>query len=790
MLLSVLTPLIAAVLFYAFGNYWLTHVKNPPEVSLPKPLDRLASGKITGNMLLRITGVTAGVEVVLFVLLHLLVKLGMYTEESQIPAYALLLTAVIPFAAAFVCCFMPQKKNVGRFLLHLGAWLAVLLCLEVCLFNGKSFTSDKTATVLTVSPKPTEGEVQHVTEMNGEYIINGDAELELSGIPDGTHGIIVRMDQEQEKGARLVHTWLDMKDDNFRYSYSVTSDKFTMGFDYDATFSIDPYGSVHGLLLHIGSVTEEVTVHEVAAVSALPFRFSALRWLLLLFCGALLIAVLDFRLWEMRYTRTIPQRVTVCIVTALCVVSTVCFWAPGEELQEYKQGEDITFADPYTQTFDAFRKGQVYLDIDADPGLAVLENVYDNSERKATSVEYRWDTAYKNGKYYSYFGVTPILVLYYPVYFLTGKLPTVPIAVDVFATLSSLLLCLTILAAVRLLVKQPNLLLLLLSLPTAVCTSSVYTCLQYTDKYYVAVSSGMCFLLLTLWLGFWACRAKKPVVRCILLACSGLSMALCAGARPTMAISTAVLVPFFLGILLRKSRPLTSKLAQLCSFTLPLLAGICGLFAYNNARFGSPFDFGAAYQLTVSDVHANTLRLGLLPAAVKQYLLQAPFPRTSFPFFEPINSSLRNYGRYLYTDATYGALSMPALLLGTLLLPLALRRGSRQTTLGITTLQKRAALVVCFAVPVLLAWMDLCIGGVNQRYVTDILPLLTIGAVVVMLRTVDVKRHLYRYGIVILSLFVTMGMIWLLMIGLRDCTLLRHCPNLYDAAEDALIFWH
>ncbi|MBR3630494.1 MAG: hypothetical protein IKN55_08505 [Oscillospiraceae bacterium] len=789
MLTAILMPLAASLLFVTFGMYWLSHVKNPPEVSLPGPLARLAQGKLTKAALLRITAVTAGAEIVLFVLLELIRTACMYTEESHVPALVLLLTAALPFAYFFAACLMPAKRSAGRLLRALAVYFAVLLCAEVCLFNAKSFTREKNATVIALETV-TADNGGTCTLLDGEFIITGDVALEMTGIPDGTHGLIVRMEQEEDISSRLVHTWLDMKDENSQYGYVTASDKYSMCYDRDTTYTIDPYGRIYSLNLHIASVTSPLTLHEIVAVSALPFRFSLLRYLLLAILGTLVIAVLELRLWEIPYTRTLPQRIVLGVVTAVCTLSACCFWAVGEELTEYRDGQSISGLDPYIQTFDAFRKGQVYLDLEPDPALAELENVYDNSERREKGVLYHWDTAYKDGRYYSYFGVTPVLVLYEPFYLLTGKLPTVPVTVDVFATLSALLLCLTILAAVRLMTRRPNFLLLVLSLPVSVGTASVYTCLQYTDKYYVAVSCGMCFALLTLWLGLWACSIRKPVPRCIVMALGGLSLALCVGARPTMAVSSAVLVPFFLGILLRRTKPLPGRLLQAACFLVPMLAGIGGLLAYNSARFGSPFDFGAAYQLTVSDVHANGLRLGLLPAALRQYFFQFPFPRTTFPFFEPINSSLRCYGRYLYTDATYGAMSMPMLLLGTLLLPMALRKGSRLTVSGISTLQKRAALIVCFAVPVFLAWADLCIGGVNQRYVTDILPLLTIGAVIVLLRTTDVRRHLYRYGITLAALGVTFVMIWLLMIGLRDCALLRHCPTLYDAAEEALIFWH
>lgn len=48
--------------------------------------------------------------------------------------------------------------------------------------------------------------------------------------------------------------------------------------------------------------------------------------------------------------------------------------------------------------------------LDAAPELAELDNVYDNSERNASGISYAWDRAYYNGHYYSYFGITPVLV--------------------------------------------------------------------------------------------------------------------------------------------------------------------------------------------------------------------------------------------------------------------------------------------------------------------------------------------------------------------------------------------
>lgn len=64
----------------------------------------------------------------------------------------------------------------------------------------------------------------------------------------------------------------------------------------------------------------------------------------------------------------------------------------------------------HIQQFDAFQKGQICLDLPVDPRLATMENPYDTSARNALGVSYHWDRAFFGGRYYSYFGVVPVLL--------------------------------------------------------------------------------------------------------------------------------------------------------------------------------------------------------------------------------------------------------------------------------------------------------------------------------------------------------------------------------------------
>ena len=96
---------------------------------------------------------------------------------------------------------------------------------------------------------------------------------------------------------------------------------------------------------------------------------------------------------------------------------------------------------PYVQQFDALKKGQAHLDIEPDPKLAKLDNPYDPGQR--SKVSYLWDRAYYDGKYYSNFGIAPVLTVYMPWYLLTGELPGTGSVMTVFLFLAAIFMPLT-----------------------------------------------------------------------------------------------------------------------------------------------------------------------------------------------------------------------------------------------------------------------------------------------------------------------------------------------------------
>ena len=92
-----------------------------------------------------------------------------------------------------------------------------------------------------------------------------------------------------------------------------------------------------------------------------------------------------------------------------------------------------------------FLKGHLSLDLAPDPFLATLKDPSDPKERGAHGLH---DISYYHGRYYIYFGVTPVLLLFLPFRLLTGNYLDDSIAVPLFAC-GGLVMAVLLLRAVR-----------------------------------------------------------------------------------------------------------------------------------------------------------------------------------------------------------------------------------------------------------------------------------------------------------------------------------------------------
>ena len=775
-LLYFLIPLLTAAIGWRFSlKFDKKKLTRIPWLTLPN-LD-------TPRYCAVVFGELAAVQSLVYLLLDAFIMHATANAQKGLPYFVMLLTSGF-WAYTLFLRLRQGKPILLQCFRSLAILCSVLIVLEIGVFNFKSIGSYESHVL-------TRDEFKLTCE-NGEYDEeDGGIKLRERGVfliedpPEFTRAVQIELRQPDRE--RLMHIVFSMKDDNFKDRFIVAADRFCAAHSGELSVMLLPYGKVRELQLEVPDVHPWVQVGTITLSSRIPFHFSYARYLILLVLAGLTIVIRITGFSKVVYDRKRrSHRIAVTLVTIVCTASSCLFLVPKEKMVEYPVPDDrIRTSTPYVQMFDALQNGRAWVDIPVDERLETLENPYDNEERTKSGIPAAWDRAYYNGKYYCYFGITPVLTIYYPFWFLFHKLPTLTMANFVCGMISALVMCLLVLALVRLYVPKPNFLLLLLLIPASVLTCGCFYMEQYPGMYTVPVASGITSLLMTLYLGTQALLTEKPKLRCCLLAGSGLEFSMCVGARPGMALGALALAAPFIAILLDKQFSVKYRAAQAGAFLIPALLGMSGLMYWNYIRFDSPLDFGAAYQFTVSDIHANKVDPSLLFAGIFQNFFQPLELTNQFPFFHTRGFCMSNYGMFSYAEPLMGAMWIPTLGIGTFLVPESLKMQGN----ALEKFRTRGFILSCVVLAVLLAWIDLCLGGTTQRYIFDFVPLLTVSSLIALLRNGQTGvglRYRVCVGAVLLTYFLLLVLTW------ADSIVISHYnfPDVYDIAEDLLIFWN
>lgn len=126
----------------------------------------------------------------------------------------------------------------------------------------------------------------------------------------------------------------------------------------------------------------------------------------------------DIKIWRKKNIGKMCA--TVCALILLCTL-------PMELMNPGWDGKRASsIVKQYEIMAESILDGRIDLDYgDMDPKLLEMDNPYDPQAREELGVKFHWDHALYDGKYYMYFGVVPVFVLFLPYRILTGKaLPT------------------------------------------------------------------------------------------------------------------------------------------------------------------------------------------------------------------------------------------------------------------------------------------------------------------------------------------------------------------------------
>lgn len=487
-----------------------------------------------------------------------------------------------------------------------------------------------------------------------------------------------------------------------------------------------------------------------------PFHLSIVRVAFI----ALIVALFQvFRpsspLYQLRYHAKSRKRLIALVAVALCEIliafSTTLLTGgntTAETQPDPEPGTVIVYDyNHYNRMADAILEGSLTLDLPVAPTLSTLENPYDPNERISALSEageaFYVDYAYYDGAYYSYFGILPALLSFVPFKLITGHDMATTYAVALFCMLLVVALTLFLDRLFRRIAPRGSIGMFLLGDVSIFAGCGLIYSAYLPQTYSIPIVSALFFALLGLW--FWLGAKSQPSVEESVLAtenaadgitegtpssvviskrhliAGAVSIGLTLGCRPQFILVAFLALPIFWTEISQERLFFSRKgLANTFAVIAPIILVAIPFMMFNFARFGSPFDFGATYNLTGFDMTSHGIVLARFPVCLFEYLFQPLSIVPSFPYIQTIDMTAVDFqGLYYYEPYMGGFFIFSPIALFAILL-FAKRRELLPLTLRLGGIMVVIAFVVLAA--------DLQIASVTMRYFGDFGWLLLIAA--------------------------------------------------------------
>lgn len=558
------------------------------------------------------------------------------------------------------------------------------------------------------------------------------------------------------------------------------------------TVYLNSRGNMSGFSLELADISTECVVSDITVNPKYEPSFNSVRFAAMILVAALIYSVKSQKGKQIRNEITFTQ--TGILACAVCCSMAVLMWsfaASGETgtFIEYPLEGEIKFYSPYIQQLDAFIKGQIHLDIQPSAELLALENPYTPDNR--AQVDYIYDRAFYDGRYYSYFGIAPILVFYYPYYLLTGDFPVDSSVMGFFSLITAVFLPLAVVEWCKFRKSgiRPWL--------SGVCAVGAYfaSCALLIQRgrapfYYVASAAAIAFVSAYL---FWIIKAlgSKKALRAVSMALAGISFALGFLSRINTVLPVAIVTAAFIVIYLVdavKEKKLIAFVGDMLPLGLPVVAALGFSLYYNYVRFGDVFQFGTDYQLTLAnaslyDGGAN----GIVPA-IFHYFLQPFSVSNEFPYLTLSYLALKDYGKQVYIDSNFGIFALPFML--SLLLSPVLFKSKEVSVKG------KIILAFSLASLFITSYLNFSYGGVIFRYTADITVLAAFvsAAVISEICLIFQKNYSSRISFTakkcVCGLTGATAVVSFLASVMLNGNLVSFYPAVHTAIRDFFVFWN
>ena len=708
---------------------------------------------------------------------------------------AICILGLIIFTLASVFIYTKNKSEDNFVKACVTALVAILIFstgLELTLFNINFFTTRKN------TPTDLTGYIEDYKTEDGYYTFHAGDKIEFPELNTDINNIKIGL---SENNAERISIKLNLTDEANRFYYSTPERTIYPAVKKSQYININTAGKSEHIMLDFTQENndEDIKIESLAINEQRPFEFSLLRIFLL--STAILFAYI-FRPSSPIYNKELlkhPQttynfKVTLVAIQCVLIVFIGTMNPIFLGISQTDKGFSFTplpmeHHNQYDELAQAVLEGKTYIDNNDVPrSLINMPNPYDTTARWLMAEEsgdtYRWDVAYFDGHYYVYFGIVPLLLMYLPFRALFNAPFPSAIGIMIFAIVFTIGVFNLLELIAKKYFKKLSLGTYLITAITFVnCCGSMFL-VKRPDFYSVPIITGMAFVIWGIY--FWIKGKNSESKQKLFLFAGSLCCALSVGCRPQFVLICAVALPLFFNYFFKQKQIFKpSGLKNLVTLAIPFIVVATGIMYYNYIRFGSPVDFGSAYNLTTNDVTKRGFDIGRTGLGIFTYLFQTPKFTAVFPYLTATEIETNYIGKTI-KEACFGGLITSLPFLWFLFALPSVKRTLQEKklfTFILTLLGTGFALVVA----------DTQAGGLLQRYFSDFGFIFFLGAALVVfafsekniLKESNIKSESLLFISTILSIVYTIALVF----SVSDVTIDTQNPTLYAKILHLFEFW-
>ena len=493
----------------------------------------------------------------------------------------------------------------------------IIILLECTLFNLRHWTT------LNESPRVNIFNYEITLSDSVERFEEGyiptaeNAEMTISNINENIRTVFLQP-LFNDVNIKKIDITIKYQDENNIQTYTT---QLINGYEPSFYIPLGAMGKVQNLTIVF--LNKHVGIQEILLNEPLPWSFKLIRVVLLTFAVAIAFFWKKYRFSDIKFAPQLKWQKGIDVFMLLAYIGVLFFvvifsvdfgyipnsnnelkWNPSRSGQHGINDRVV----------DALLLGQFHLDMIPHESLLNATQPYSPAYRSANNIIAPWDHVFFKGKFYSYFGIVPVLILFLPYYLLVGHYLSATTATLIFSSFGIIGLYLLWKELVKKYMKNLPYVIYLAGLVAVLFGSNLMTIAVRAHQYEAAISSGLMFSVWGLFFIFRAirddsCDRIKPAS----LFFSGVCLALAVGCRPPMLLVSLIvpvlLVPFFRSFLLvnNSNKKLRKILVfKMMSLVIPYIVIGIGLMWYNYARFGSIIEFGTNYMITNVNISVLT----------------------------------------------------------------------------------------------------------------------------------------------------------------------------------------